>query len=114
MPPGGAITSMAEDEAQRTRTVFGGADVAVWIRMGCSSLVNRCGPRQLVPNWRSWPCFVLEPAGENMTPALLTRTSRRDSREQNASTDALIDARSLRSSIRNSRRPDDAGCLIFA
>lgn len=51
--PFGANSSAAEEETQMTRTVFGGADLAVEISSGVRSLVNINVPRQLVPSWSS-------------------------------------------------------------
>lgn len=104
---------MAIDAAQRTRTELGGEDAAVSLRIGWRNLVKRWGPRQLVPNWRSWSCLVLEPLGGNMTPALLTRTSSRLSLERNSSADFLMEGRSERSRWRKTSSPEAFGWALL-
>ena len=48
MPPGGDWRITASEPAKETRTVLGGEEVAVDLRMGRRSLVRRKGPRMLV------------------------------------------------------------------
>ena len=48
MPPGGDWRMTAREPAKETRTVLGGEEVAVDLRMGRRSLVRRKGPRMLV------------------------------------------------------------------
>lgn len=66
--------SAPEEETHITRTVLGGEDLAIEMRIGVNSFVKRKVPMQFVPNIISWPCFVLEPSGGFMIPALLKRT----------------------------------------
>lgn len=101
---------MAKLAAQVTRTDPGAAVLAVSTIIGIKSFVNKKGPSIFVPNCKSCPWVVLDPFGGNITPALLTRTSRRVSFDKKFSTDALMVDRSLRSSNRKCKRPEDDGC----
>jgi hypothetical protein len=71
-------------------------DGAELTRRGKRRAVNRKWPRWLVPNCISKPSAV-RASGHAMTPALLTRTSRRSMRASNSSAEVRMLSRSARS-----------------
>jgi len=107
MPPFGAPKSIAMDEFQITRTPPESDDLAVEVRTGRSNCVKRYGPRQFVASWSSCPCAPTEPFGGFETPALLNKTSRRDSAALNFSAAGLMVDRSSSEIERNISSPGD-------
>ena len=73
---------------------------------GNSSAVSRKCARWFVPNWSSKPSAV-RVSGGNITPALLTSTSRRSRSARKSAANVRTDARSARSTTATSARAPD-------